>query len=293
MIGEHVYINGGFQPKEKAQVSVFDHGFIYGDAVFEGVAVAEKAIFKLDAHLDRLADSARYLGIAYPENGGLRAAAIETARRNGLVEGYLRILLTRGAGPVGIRNMDQLSAPTTVVIAQHEKREGRRHIYENGLSAIISSYRRTPSECVDAKAKTCNYINNILAYQEARAAGADTAIMLDIDGRVAEGYAANLFIVRDGGVLTPALGSILNGITRQTVLTLCEQLGLRAREASLTTHDLYCADEVFETGSLAEIKPIRAIGGRAIGKGAPGPIARRIHEALRGLMASKSDSVLF
>jgi len=290
MIGEWVYVNGEVYPRDRASVSVFDHGLLYGDGVFEGIAVVRRSIFKLEEHIDRLFDSARYLAIAPPERDTLRDAVLDIARRNALDEGYLRVLLTRGAGPVGIRNMDKLGPPTLVVIAQHEMRALRASVYEHGLRAVICSLRRTPPQCVDGKAKTCNYINNILAYMEARQAQADTAILLDVDGYVAESYAANLFCVKGGTVRTPALGSILNGITRQTILALCGELGLPQAETSLTPHDLYCADEAFETGSLAEVKPITTLGGRPIGDGKPGPVTRRLHGALRQMMESGKAS---
>jgi len=293
MIGEWVYVNGAICAKDAATVSVFDHGFLYGDGVFEGIAVARRAVFKLDAHIERLRDSARYLAIAAPEVDALREAALQVARRNNLDEGYLRIVLTRGAGPVGIRNMDKLGAPTLVMIAQHEVRAQRAAIYEHGLTAVIAATRRIPPECVDGKAKTCNYINNILAYLEAKHAKVDTAILLDTNGFVAENYAANLFLVSHGVVKTPALGAILNGITRQTVLALCADADIPHREATLTPHDLLCADEVFETGSLAEVKPITSIGGRPIGSGKPGPMTRRLHTALRELMEGGTASVAF
>ena len=294
MIGEVICINGKFVEKENAVVSVLDHGFIYGDGVFEGIAIVGKAVFKLDPHIDRLYRSAKYLEIdphRCPEE--IREMALETARCNGVVDGYLRIVLTRGAGPVGIRNMDQLGPSTVVMIAQHEDRAKRADIYQSGQSAIMSSVRRVPSEAIDAKAKTCNYVNNILAYLEARSAGAKSAILLDTKGFVAECYAANIFAVSNNRVVTPRLGAILNGITRQTVLRLCGELGIDHAETDLTPHDLYCADEVFESGSLAELKPINRIADRIIGSGKPGPITRRLHGALRELMESGKESVRY
>jgi branched-chain amino acid aminotransferase len=293
MIGDWVHVAGSMRQRDEAVVSVFDHGFLYGDGVFEGIAVVKRSIFKLNEHLDRLLDSANYLRIDAPGREDILAAVLETARRNSLDEGYLRVVLTRGAGPVGIRNMDKLGAPTLVVIAQHETRAARASVYENGLRAVVSSVRRVPPQCVDGKAKTCNYINNILAYLEARHAGADTAILLDTEGYVAEDYAANLFVVVNRTVKTPILGSILNGITRQTLLQLCRDEGRVTMESRLTTHDLYCADEVFETGSLAEVKPITSIGGRPIGFGCPGPVTQELHRGLRELMESGSCSVRY
>lgn len=293
MIADWVHVDGALCAREDAKVSAFDHGFLYGDGVFEGVAVVNGAIFKLDAHLDRLYDSARYLAIDPPSRTKLRDAILETARKNGLKEGYLRVVVTRGAGPVGIRNMDKLRAPTVVIIAQHETGALRAAVYANGLRAIVSSLRRSPPQCIDGKAKTCNYLNNVLSYLEAKDAGADTAILLDVEGFVAEDYAANIFCVRGGKVRTPALGSILNGITRQTVLSLCTENAIPFLEEQLTLHDLYCADEVFETGSLAEVKPITAISGRRIGTGKPGTTTQRLHKLLRDQMESRVHSVSF
>lgn len=293
MIGDWVNVAGAMRPKNEAVVSVFDHGFLYGDGVFEGIAVVNRSIFKMNEHLDRLLDSARYLQIDAPDRAAIVAAILETARRNRLEEGYLRVVLSRGAGPVGIRNMDKLGSPTLVVIAQHETRAMRANVYENGLRAVMSSVRRVPPQCVDGKAKTCNYINNILAYLEARHAGADTAVLLDVEGYVAEDYAANLFVVAGETVKTPMLGSILNGITRQSILELCRQQGRTAIEVRLTPHDLYCADEVFETGSLAEVKPITSIGGRPIGSGRPGRVTQELHRALRELMESGTCSTRY
>jgi branched-chain amino acid aminotransferase len=290
VIQDWVYINGEFHSKGEATVSVFDHGFIYGDGVFEGIAIASGGIFKLDSHIQRLVESATYLAIRTPDVDVLRDAALETARRNLLRDGYLRMVLTRGSGPVGIRNMDQLSEPTFVVIAQAEDRAKRQAVYDKGMSAVVSSVRRIPAECLDGKAKTCNYINNILAYLEARHAGADTAIMLDTAGCLAECYAANIFVVKNGNVRTPALGSILNGITRQTILTLCRELDIPCEQTRLTPHDLFCADEVFETGSLGELKPIRSITGRTVGSGKPGALSGKLHHALRALMESGRES---
>jgi branched-chain amino acid aminotransferase len=179
--------------------------------------------------------------------------------------------------------MDRLGPATVVIIAQHEE-AGRAQALDRGLSAQVVSLRRVPSQCIDARVKSCNYINNVLAYLEAKHAGADTAIMLDIAGNVAEGYGSNIFAVRRGRVITPALGDILEGITRETVLDLCREAAIPTEETLLSVYDLLTADEVFETATLAEISPIIAVNGRPIGAGKVGPIARQLHAALRKLM---------
>jgi branched-chain amino acid aminotransferase len=292
VIGPIVYLNGSFVPKDEAKVSVFDHGFIYGDGVFEGLQIVDGSVFLLRQHMERLYDSARYLGIAIPmPHSELIEAVLETARRNDVRNGYLRPIVTRGAGPLGIRNMDRLGAPTVVVMAQFESIEERRKAWNNGITAQVVSVRRIPPECLDSRAKTCNYLNNIMAYLEAKAAGADTAIMLDTQGHVAEAYTSNLFCVRNGAVMTPALGHILGGITRATLLRICGELAIPAREGQLTVYDLYTADEVFECGTMAEVRPLLRINGRVIGDGKAGSVGARIHRQLRLLMESGEHGV--
>ncbi|MGE0719399.1 MAG: branched-chain-amino-acid transaminase [Alphaproteobacteria bacterium] len=287
MIGDIVYLNGEFVPKDEAKVSVFDHGFIYGDGAFEGLQIVNGRIFLLREHLRRLFDSVHYLGFDIPMTmDELRLVIAETARRNRLENGYVRPIITRGAGPLGIRNMDQLGAPTIVVMAQHESIEARRKKWNSGITAQVVSVRRMPPAGLDARAKTCNYINNILAYLEAKAAGAETALMLDADGYVAEAYSSNIFIVKGGKVATPELGHILGGITRGTLIDICRRIEVPVVETRLTTFDLLTADEVFECGTMAEVRPLVRINGRAIGDGAPGPMARRLHGVLREMMES-------
>lgn len=287
MIGPIVYLNGVFLPKEDAKVSVFDHGFIYGDGVFEGLQVVNGTVFLLREHIERLFNSARYLGFQIPLNfDAVCEVILETARRNDLRNGYMRPIVTRGTGPLGIRNMDVLSSPTVVVMAQYESIEERSNAWDRGITAQIVSVRRIPPECLDSRAKTCNYLNNIMAYLEAKAAGADTAIMLDCDGYVAEAYASNLFCVKNGTVMTPSLGHILGGITRSTLLRICGELGIPAREGNLTVYDLYTADEVFECGTMSEVRPLLKINGRVIGNGKAGPTGQKIYAQLRKLMES-------
>jgi len=291
MIGEYVYLNGEFVPSGEAKVSVFDRSFVYGDGVFEGLQAVNGGIFRLDAHMDRLYRSARYLGFEVPiPKPALTAAVLETARRNGLRDGYLRPIVSRGVGPIGVRHTEKLGPGTVVIVAQHERVEDRSDIFAGGESAHVVSLRRIPPDCMDSRAKTCNYINNILAFLEARAAGASTAIMLDLNGYVAEGYGTNVFAVRDGVVETPPTGNILEGITRGVVLELCAELGIPARPRPMTSYDLVVADEVFESATMAELVPIVSIGGRRIGDGRPGPVTVSLHRALRERMASLHES---
>lgn len=287
MIADIVYLNGEFVPKDEAKISVFDHGFIYGDGAFEGLQVIDGRVFLLREHLERLFNSVRYLGFEIPMSmDALRDIIVETARRNGLENGYIRPIVTRGTGPLGIRNMEQLGEPTVVVMAQYERIEDRRKKWDHGITAQVVSVRRIPPASMDSRAKTCNYLNNILAYLEARAAGAETAIMLDADGYVAEAYSSNIFIVKGGKVATPALGHILGGITRSLLIDACRTLDLSCTESRLTTYDLLTADEVFECGTMAEVRPLIQINGRKIGSGEPGATARQLHTELRRIMES-------
>lgn len=294
LIGDYVYINGSFFHKDEAKVSVFDHGFTYGDGIFEGLGVVNGGIFKLEAHMDRLYRSARFMGIDIRiSREAFIKAIIETARRNNLREGYMRPIVTRGAGPMGIRHMDKLGEPTIVIVAQYESVETSKKVFENGIAAHVVSLRRIPPECLDSRVKSCNYINNILAYLEAKQAGADTAIMLDIHGFVAEGYANNLFAVRKGVVYTPLLGNILEGIGRETIIGLCPSLDLEVHERAMTVYDFVTADEVFESSTMSKgVVPISSIDGRRVGDGKVGPIFKRIHGEFHKLMASCKESTM-
>lgn len=291
MIADIVYVNGAFVAKEDAKISVFDHGFIYGDGAFEGLQVIDGRIFMLREHLQRLANSVRYLGFELPMPvGDLAALVCETARRNRIRDGYIRPIVTRGAGPLGIRNMEQLGPPSVVIMGQFESIESRRKKWNQGITAQIVSVRRMPPASIDSRAKTCNYINNILAYLEARAAGAETALMLDAEGYVAEAYSSNIFIAKDGRVATPQLGHILGGITRGLLIECCRAQDIAIAETRMTTYDLMTADEVFECGTMAEVRPLVQINGRKIGDGEPGPVARRLHGELRRIMESGDRS---
>jgi branched-chain amino acid aminotransferase len=289
MIGDFVYINGEFFAPQDAKVSVFDHGFIYGDGIFEGLQATKGGIFRLDAHMDRLYRSAKYMEIEIPlTRGAFIAAILETAQRNNLRDGYMRPVVSRGAGPTGLRNMDKLGPPTVAIIAQHET-EGK-HQPGKGVAAHVTSIRRIPSECLDSRVKSCNYINNILAYLETKHCGAESAIMLDLNGNVSEGYANNIFAVDGSTVVTPPLGNVLAGITRDVIIELCRSQEIPIVERPLTVYDLVTGSEAFESSTLGEVMPIASIDGQVIGNGRPGPVTSRIHLALRKLIDSGRES---
>jgi branched-chain amino acid aminotransferase len=277
MPGLVVYINGAFVPEAEARISVFDHSFVYGDGVFEGIQVEAGVIYDLAEHVDRLYRSARYLDIVVPLDAKTMVEAIvEVAARSGLSDGYLRPLVSRGEGPLGMERMRELSRPNVVVIPQIRAARGERV-----LRAAVVATRRTPPACVDPRVKSNNYLNNILGKLEQMRAGVDVGIMLSLDGYVAEGCGENVFVVRDGAVWTPPASRSLEGITRGNILRLMREASIAGGERDLTPYDLLHADEVFVSASMTAIAYVVKIDGRRIGTGAPGPVARDLARRLR------------
>lgn len=271
----YIYINGEFYPKEEAKISVYDHGLLYGDGIFESIRAYNGIVFKLNEHIDRLYESAKSLKINIPlTKEEIVNAVLETLRKNELTDAYIRIVITRGEGPMGVdpRNCRK---PTIIIIA--EKREPLFGREIKGISAIISSIRRTPIWALDPRIKSLNYLNNVLAKIEAIEAGVEEAIMLNEMGYIAEAPTENIFIIKDNKILTPPYtAGILKGITRDVVIRLAKELGYIVEERDITPHDLYNADEVFVTGTAAEIVPIVKINGRIIGAGDVGPIVKKL-----------------
>jgi branched-chain amino acid aminotransferase len=271
------YLNGKFVPESNATISVFDHGFLYGDGVFEGIAVYHGNPFRLRQHVLRFFDSAKAIDLRIPMSERQVSNAItETIRRNRLTNGYVRPIVTRGVGRLGL-NPSYCKTPTFLIIAQRASDYPLIGLRDRSAKAIVSTIRRNPSFCIPASAKTLNYLNNIMAKQQANAAGVDEAIMLDWTGQISEGTGDNLFIVKGGRVLTASLQhSILPGVTRAAVLDACRYLGIKMHEASLSLHDLYTADEAFLTSTSLEIQPLVEIDGRKVGSGLPGKITQQV-----------------
>lgn len=289
----YVYINGELVPKEKAAISVLDHGFTYGDGVFEGLRVDNWLIFRFDEHIDRLYRSAHYLRIDIPlSKEEMKEAIAKTIRASKLRDGYVRPIVTRGQGPLGVEASRKLSKATIVVIPQIRKKYDDQVRFETGVKAIISSVRRTPAQCLDPQVKSCNYINNILAKFQAWDAGAEIAIMLGVDGYVSEGCTENLFTVREETLSTPFVVSALGGITRKELIKLGRKHQIRVVETHLTPYDLYEADEVFVTGTLMELVPLTEIDGRAIGTGKAGPVTKFLETKLREMIGREGFRVL-
>ncbi|KXK36862.1 MAG: Branched-chain-amino-acid aminotransferase [bacterium] len=276
--GMQIYINGEYFSKEDARISVFDHGLLYGDGVFEGIRIYHKRVFRLERHLQRLYRSARYINLDIgitPEE--LSAAVLEVCRRNALSDGYIRLIVTRGTGTLGL-SPKSCPKPTLIIIVDKLAIYSPEK-YENGLKVLTVSTRRNIVDALDPQLKTLNYLNNILASIEAGRSDFDEALMLNSQGFVAEAAADNIFVIRDQRLSTPAtyLGA-LPGITREAILEIAPQIGLETCETHLTLADIYNADECFLTGTAAEVIPVSKLDGRLIGTGKAGPVTKQIIE---------------
>jgi branched-chain amino acid aminotransferase len=291
-VSESVYVNGKFVPTPEAKISVLDRGYLYGDGVFEGIRGYNGRIFRLDQHLERLYRGAKAIALDIPLTPEeLKDAIIETVRRNELRDCYIRVVVSRGEGDLGLNPKNCHTPPTIVVIASHISLYPRE-VYEQGLELITCTTRRNLPSALNPEIKSLNYLNNILARIEVARAGAHEGLMLNQFGHVAEGTGDNVFIVRGGVLRTPpAHAGILEGITRQVVLELAETMGLPAREDAVTVYELYTADECFLTGTAAEIVPVSRCDGREIGDGKPGPITKRLMEQFKEVTVTEGVPV--
>jgi len=271
-----IYLDGRLVDEADAKVSVFDHGLLYGDGVFEGIRLYGGNVFRLDEHLERFEYSAKAILLDMPlTRKGWSDAICETCRANGLKDGYIRAVVTRGVGDLGLAPW-LCSKPSYFVIASKISLYPAEH-YEKGLAIVTVPTRRIGPAAIPATIKSLNYLNNILGKIEARQAGALEGIMLNEQGFVAEATADNVFIVHKGEMLTPASShGALKGVTRSAIVDIARDLGIPLREANLTRYDLWCSDECFLTGSGAEVIPVVKLDGRTIGSGAPGPVTKKV-----------------
>lgn len=274
-----VWINGKLIPSEQATVSVFDHGLLYGDGVFEGMRIYGGKVFHLQEHLVRLDESARAICLKIPMSiEAIAKATNETVAANELVDGYIRLVLTRGAGTLGL-DPNRCSDPQLIIIADKITLYPEE-FYENGLKIITSSVIRNHPAALSPRIKSLNYLNNIMAKIEGLQAGCVEALMLNHKGEVAECTGDNIFLVKNGELLTPPLDAgILGGVTRDVVLKLAATAGITTHEKALTKHDVYIADECFLTGSAAEVIPVVEVDSRKIGEGTPGPVTAKLRDA--------------
>lgn len=273
-----IYIDGKLYPREEARVSVYDHGYLYGDGVFEGIRTYNGKVFKLREHLVRLYESAKSILLTIPYSlEEMEGAVLDTVRKNKLKEAYIRIVVSRGVGDLGL---DPRKCPSpTVVIIVDKISIFPQELYEKGLRVITVATRRNIPDALDPKIKSLNYLNNILVKIEANQAGVLEAIMFNRSGYITEGSGDNIFIVRRGRIVTPPpyVGA-LEGITRELVMALAREKGYPVVEQPFTRHDLYVADECFLTGTAAEVIPVIDVDGRQVGDGVPGKVTREIME---------------
>ena len=272
-----IYIDGKYYPKSEAKISVYDHGLLYGDGVFEGIRAYNGVVFKLKEHINRLFKSTHPIFLKIPlTKEQLSEAVLETLKKNNLKDAYIRLVVTRGIGDLGL---DPRKCPkaTTIIITEPLLQLHSAEKVENGINTVITWVKRNPVDTQTHEMKSLNYLNSILGKIEANNIGADEAICLDKTGYVCEGVGENIFIVRDGKLLTPPLSSgALDGITRTLIIRLAKKLGIEIIERNITPNELFTADEVFFTGTAAEVAPIREVNKRTIGSGKPGPVTKRV-----------------
>jgi branched-chain amino acid aminotransferase len=278
-----IYINGRLYPKEDAKISVYDHGLLYGDGVFEGMRAYSGRVFRLDQHLQRLWNSAKAIWLNIPITREAMAKAVnDTLAVNKLQDAYIRLVVTRGAGTLGL-DPNRTSDPQVIIITDSITMYPETY-YTNGLELVTASTIRNNPAALSPRIKSLNYLNNILAKIEGLQAGCVEALMLNHKGEVAECTGDNIFLVRGRELATPPCDAgILEGVTRDAVMELAAEAGLEVREVALTRHDVYVADECFLTGTAAEVVPVVKLDSRVLGSGTPGPITRDLSERFRKL----------
>ena len=282
-MSRQIYISGKFVPQEDAKISVYDHGLLYGDGVFEGLRSYRGKVFRLRDHVTRLYESARAIWLEIPMSQDAMCEAVnESIRINKIDDGYVRLVVTRGAGTLGL-DPNRCSNPQVIIIADAISLYPKE-LYEKGLEIVTVSVQRTSPAALSPRIKSLNYLNNILAKIEGLQAGCIEALMLNHKGEVAECTGDNIFLVRHGVLFTPPLDAgILGGITRDAVIEVARAAGIEVREVALTKHDVYVADECFLTGTAAEVIPVVKVDSRTIGAGKPGPITRDLEKRFKKL----------
>ena len=286
-----IYIDGKYYDERTAKISVFDHGLLYGDGVFEGIRAYNGRVFKLKEHIDRLFYSAKAILLEIPmSHEDIMAAVVETCRRNRVHDGYIRLVVTRGVGTLGL-NPNRCKNPSMIIIAGKIQLYPPE-LYQRGMDIVTVATTRNLHNAVNPAIKSLNYLNNILAKIEANNAGCEEAVMLNSEGFVAECSGDNLFIIKEGHLLTPPLSAgALYGITRCVVMDLAAQSGLEVSEPNLTRYDLFNADECFLTGTAAELMPVVKIDGRVIGSGKPGPTTESLVTQYRALTKASGKPI--
>lgn len=286
-----VYIDGKYCDENNAKVSVFDHGLLYGDGIFEGIRAYNGRVFKLKEHIDRLFCSAKAILLEIPiSRAEVMKAVVDTCRRNKLRDGYIRLVVTRGVGTLGL-NPNRCKRPSVIVIADKIQLYPKE-MYEQGMAIVTVPTTRNLHNAVNPAIKSLNYLNNILAKIEANIAGVEEAIMLNSEGYVAECTGDNIFILKGGKMFTPPLSAgALYGITRGVVMDLVQETGIAVSEPNLTRYDMFNADECFLTGTGAELIPVTKIDGRVIGTGKPGPVTKALVKRYHALTQVSGEPI--
>ena len=286
-----IYIDGEFYDKENAKISVFDHGLLYGDGVFEGIRFYNGRVFRLEEHIDRLFDSARAIALNIGmDKSAVIEATLETIRQNNLQDGYIRLVVTRGVGDLGLNPMLCPKASLFIIASKITLYSADK--YENGLDVVTCATRRIPHGALSPMVKSLNYLNNVMAKIEAQNAGAGEGLMLNEQGFVSECTGDNIFIIKNGVITTPPISAgALAGVTRSVVFDLAAEFGIPIHEPMMTRYDIFTADECFLTGTAAEIIPAVKLDTRLIGDGKPGPITRRLITRFRELTASTGTPI--
>lgn len=286
-----IFIDGNYYSEQDAKVSVFDHGLLYGDGIFEGIRIYHGRVFKLKEHIDRLFASAKAILLTMPmTHAELMKATVDTCRENDLKDGYIRLLVTRGIGNLGL-NPNKCKKASVIIIADKIQLYPKEY-YDNGLQIVTVPTTRNLHSALNPAIKSLNYLNNILAKIEANNSGCEEAIMLNAEGFVAECTGDNIFIIKNGELFTPPLSAgALYGITRNTVMDLARQAGLKVSEPNLTRYDVFNADECFLTGTGAEIVPVVKVDGRVIGDGKPGKTTRMLEESYHSLTKVSGEPI--
>ena len=286
-----IYIDGKYYDERNAKISVFDHGLLYGDGVFEGIRAYNGRVFKLKEHIARLFCSAKAILLTIPMSPEkMVQAVLETCRRNKIRNGYIRLVVTRGVGTLGL-NPNRCKNPVVIIIADKIQLYPPE-LYQRGMEIVTVATTRNLHSAVNPAIKSLNYLNNILAKIEANIAGVEEAIMLNAQGYVAECTGDNIFIVKEGQIFTPPLAAgALYGITRNVVIEIAREAGVQVTEPNLTRYDLFNADECFLTGTGAELIPVVKIDGRFIGTGKPGPVTKSLVEQYHALTQSTGEAI--
>jgi branched-chain amino acid aminotransferase len=286
-----IYIDGEFYDKENAKISVFDHGLLYGDGVFEGIRFYNGRVFRLDEHIDRLFDSARAICLKVGlDKTAMTKAVLKTIRLNELRDGYVRLVVTRGSGDLGLN--PNLCPKATVFIIASKITLYSEDKYVNGLDVVTCATRRIPHGALSPMVKSLNYLNNIMAKIEAQIAGAGEGLMLNEQGFVSECTGDNIFTIKNGAIYTPPISSgALAGVTRNVVFEIAAEMGISIQEPNMTRYDIYTADECFLTGTAAEVIPAVKLDTRPIGDGTPGPLTKKLIARFRELTVTTGEPI--